>query len=191
MLAVTGEAGLLLLAWALARWLDISPLHHFRLSVAGFAYGILATFPLLLGLAWMLGSTHSAARRLVSLVVEQMGPLLAPRTMLELGLLALVAGFSEEVLFRGVIQVGLTQRLSEGWSLLGASALFGLVHFASRTYALLAGVMGLYLGGLFLMQGNLVAPMVTHAIYDFVALVYVARRSRRSPDEPWVRATPA
>jgi membrane protease YdiL (CAAX protease family) len=38
--------------------------------------------------------------------------------------------------------------------------------------------MGVYLGTLFLVQGNLLAPIVTHALYDFVALVWVAHRYR-------------
>jgi membrane protease YdiL (CAAX protease family) len=178
-LAVTGEAGLLLLAWALGRWLDISPIQHLRPTVQSFSWGILATIPLLLGLAWMLASGSTPVRRLVALVVNQMGPLLARRTILELGLLAAVAGISEEILFRGVVQVGLTRWLSPGGALLVASGLFGLVHWASRAYVLLAGVMGIYLGSLFLLQGSLLTPIVTHGLYDFIALIYVARRYRR------------
>jgi membrane protease YdiL (CAAX protease family) len=36
--------------------------------------------------------------------------------------------------------------------------------------------MGLYLGTLFVITGNLFAPIVAHAAYDFVALVWLARR---------------
>ena len=147
-------------------------------------WGTLATLPLLLGLVWMLASNSPPIRRLVALVVDQMGPLLASRTMLELGLLAALAGVSEEILFRGVVQVGLSRWLSQGWSLLVASVVFGLVHFASRAYAVVAGIMGLYLGLLFLLQSNLLAPIITHGLYDFVALLYVARRYRISHGDP-------
>jgi membrane protease YdiL (CAAX protease family) len=128
----------------------------------------------------MLRARSGPAHRLVALVIEQLGALLAERSNVELALLAVVAGISEEVLFRGVVQVGLTRVLPVAGALLATSALFGLVHFASRAYALLAGVMGLYLGALFLLQGTLLAPVITHALYDFVALVYVARRYRAS-----------
>jgi CAAX protease family protein len=141
-------------------------------------WGIAATTPLLLGLAWMLTTRWAPVRRLVTLVVEQLGPLLVRRSMGELALLAVVAGISEEILFRGTLQAGLARVLPPGWALLGASTAFGLVHFASRAYALLATLMGLYLGALFLIQGNLLAPIVTHILYDFVALVLVARRAR-------------
>jgi membrane protease YdiL (CAAX protease family) len=177
-LVISGEAGLLLLAWALARWLDVSPLGELGPVLPGLFWGALATLPLLLGLAWMLGSTSDSVRKLVNLVVEQIGPLLAPLSLLELGLLALMAGFCEEILFRGVIQVGLTRWMSTGWALVVTGLLFGLVHFASRAYALFAAVMGWYLGTLFLAQDSLVPPIVTHSLYDFVALIAVRQRSR-------------
>jgi hypothetical protein len=181
-LALTGEAGLLLLAWGLGRWLGISPLQELRLSLQALVWGIAATVPLLFGLAIMLAARSGPARRLVSFVVEQIGPFLARCSVGELAFLAAVAGISEEVLFRGVIQVGLAQVLPEVWALVAASVLFGLVHFATRAYAVLAGVMGVYLGSLFLVQGSLLAPIITHGLYDFVALLYVARIFRAAQD---------
>jgi membrane protease YdiL (CAAX protease family) len=68
--------------------------------------------------------------------------------------------------------------LPEGGAVLVASAAFGLAHFLTATYAALAAVAGLYLGTLFLLQGNLVVPIVAHALYDFVALLYLVRRYR-------------
>jgi uncharacterized protein len=141
-------------------------------------WGALATLPLLVGLAWMLASTSSPIRKLVTFVVEQIGPLLAPLSWVELALLATIAGLSEEILFRGVIQEALTEWLSPVGALLTTALLFGLVHFASPTYAVFAGAMGVYLGLLFLTQGNLLTPIVTHSLYDFVALIAVARRYR-------------
>jgi hypothetical protein len=114
-------------------------------------------------------------RRLVALVLEQLGPLLASRSPVELVLLAALAGLAEEMLFRGVMQIGLARLLPDGVALGVASAVFGLAHFITPAYALLAGLAGLYLGGLFLLQGNLVAPIVAHAVYDVVALTCVAR----------------
>ena len=96
----------------------------------------------------MLTSESGPVRRLVTLVEDQVGAVLAGCSMLQLGLLAVVAGAGGEILFRGVIQGGMTRWLPQVWALLATSVLFGLVHFASRTYALFAGVMGL-LGGFF------------------------------------------
>ena len=43
----------------------------------------------------------------------------------------------------------------------------------SAGYAVLAALMGIYLGWLFLATGNLAVPIVTHGVYDFLALVYI------------------
>jgi membrane protease YdiL (CAAX protease family) len=171
---------LLLLAWGLARWLEVSPVAYLRLTPGTVLGGLLATAPLLLALAWMLTSTAAPVRGLVDLVTEQIGPLVSGCTMLELGCLAAVAGISEEVLFRGVVQPGLSAWVPETGALVIASLLFGLVHAASRVYALFAAVMGLYLGGLFLLQDSLVPPILAHGLYDFVALSAVATRYRNT-----------
>ncbi len=121
-------------------------------------------------------------RRLVAMVVEQLGPLLAPRSPVELVLLAVVAGFAEELLFRGVLQAGLAGVLPDWGAVLVAGAAFGLAHFITPAYALLAGLAGVYLGALFWLEGSLTAPIVAHALYDIVALHYVAQLSRDLPD---------
>lgn len=178
-LAVSGEAGLLLLAWALGRWLGISPLSSPGPVVSGLLWGTAGALPLGLGLRWMLTTANPALRRLTSLVEQELGPFLVSLSSLKLGILAAIAGFSEEVLFRGVLLPALSRELSSIGGLLASSVLFGLVHFASRTYALVAGIMGCYLGILFLLTGSLVVPIVTHALYDFGALLVLARRARR------------
>lgn len=169
-----------LLALGLGRLLGISPLAELHPSVPSLLWGLAATIPLLLGLTWILHTRSDPLRRLVDLVVEQLGPVLARRSPAELALLAALAGIGEELLFRGVLQTGLTRLLPTSGALLTASAAFGLAHFATSTYAILAGVMGLYLGALFLAQGSLLAPIVAHALYDLVALACVAHRYRAS-----------
>jgi membrane protease YdiL (CAAX protease family) len=181
---------LLVLAWALARWLGLSPGERLHVTTGAVALGVAAALPLLLGLRWTVTTGLSPVRRLVNLVVEQLGPVLTSRSATELAMLAILAGLAEEVLFRGVIQVGLTQVLPEGGAVLVASVAFGLVHWVTPTYAVLAALAGLYLGALFLLQGNLIVPIVAHALYDFVALLYLVRRYRsyslhqRSPAGP-------
>jgi uncharacterized protein len=178
-LAVSGEAGLLLLAWALGRWLGISPLSNPGALVYGLLWGTAGALPLGLALRWMLTTANPALRRLTILVEQELGPFLVSLSALELGILAAVAGFSEEVLFRGVLLPALSRELLSIGGLLASSVIFGLVHFASRTYALVAGIMGCYLGILFLLTGSLVVPIVSHALYDFGALLVLARRARQ------------
>jgi CAAX protease family protein len=175
---VAGEAGLALLAVGLGRALGISPLAQVQAGWRPLLWGVLATLPLVLALIWILKRPAGALHRLVDFVVGQLGPILAGRSAAELALLAALAGLSEELLFRGVVQSGLERLVPGPLALLFASVLFGLAHFATSTYAVVAGLMGVYLGLLLLVQGSLLAPIVTHALYDLVALFLVARQYR-------------
>jgi membrane protease YdiL (CAAX protease family) len=56
--------------------------------------------------------------------------------------------------------------------------LFGLLHFITPSYALFAGLTGLYLGGLWILTRNLLVPITAHGAYDFLALVYLTRVRR-------------
>ena len=124
----------------------------------------------------MLTTSWPPVRRLVTLVTEQIGPAIAGCSAAELALLALRLGSVRKSSFAAWCRGDSPEWFPPG-SLAAASVSFGLVHFASRAYAAVAGIIGLYLGALFLWQGSLLAPIVTHALYDFVALLYVARRS--------------
>jgi CAAX protease family protein len=183
-LALAGEAGLALLAVGLGRLLGISPLAALHPGWRSLLHGLLATLPLLLALVWILRRPGGRFRRLVDFVVGELGPLVARRSVAELAVLAGLAGVGEELLFRGLLQAGLMRVVPPSVALLCASALFGLAHFVTSTYAMVAGLMGLYLGVVFLLQGSLLAPIVTHAVYDFVALLLLVRRYQASQGQP-------
>jgi uncharacterized protein len=183
-LVLAGEAALAVLAVGLGRLLGISPLATLQPGWSALLWGFLATPPLLLALLAVLRTEAGPLRRLVDFVVGELGPILARRSLLELALLSTLAGLGEELLFRGLLQAGLMEWVPSSIALFSASALFGLAHFATSTYAVVAGLMGLYLGALFLLQGNLLAPVVTHALYDFVALLVVVRRYQASRVQP-------
>ena len=48
-------------------------------------------------------------------------------------------------------------------------------NLITPTYGVLAALIGVYLGWVWLASGNLLAPVVAHALYDFVALVVLVR----------------
>jgi hypothetical protein len=99
--------------------------------------------------------------------------------------LAAAAGLGEELFFRGFLQPALTGPFGEVGALVAAAAVFGAVHWITPFYALYAGVLGLYLGGLFLATGGIIAPVVCHAAYDAVALgVYLRRTTERRSAGP-------
>ncbi len=130
-------------------------------------------------LVWCLRTAWPPVRRLVELVEDRLGPHLADASPWGIVLLAALAGLGEELLFRGLIQDGLAQRLPL-WLALGvASLLFGAGHWLSASYAVLASVIGAYLGFVYLLSGNLFVPVVAHGVYDVVALAVLARRVSR------------
>ena len=174
----------MLLGWALSRWLDIRLADQLHLSFPAVLLGVLASLPLLAGLRWTLRTSSKPIRRLVELVQDQLGPLVASCSVAELALVAALAGLGEEVLFRGVMQGELGRRLPDFLALVLTSTAFGLAHFLTLSYALLAVLAGLYLGVLYWAQGNLLIPIVAHALYDLVALMQLGRmhRARTNPE---------
>jgi uncharacterized protein len=166
---------LVLLALALGWWLEVAPFGTLAWTWRGLAWGIAATAPLLLGLAWCLRTTLAPVVRLVQVAEQRIAPLFAGSGPVALALVAMFAGLGEETLFRGVIQPALATHLPVWAAVAATAALFGLAHWITPTYALLAGIVGAYLGGLLLVSGNLLAPIVAHALYDLVALTLLVR----------------
>jgi membrane protease YdiL (CAAX protease family) len=167
-----------LIALGLGRLGGVSPFERLRLDAAGAGAGLVATLPMVALLLWCLRTTWGPMRRLVALVEERLGPHLASASPGAILLLAALAGIGEELLFRGVIQVWLADRFPLWLAVAGASLLFGVGHWLSAAYAALAAGIGAYLGVVFLLTGNLLAPIVAHAGYDVVALLVLARRNQ-------------
>ena len=166
----------MLVALALGAWVDTAPFATLRWTWRGLAWGTAATAPLLWGLWWCLRTGFPPVVRLVRLAEERIAPMFAGSTMLELAAIAALAGLGEEALFRGVIQTALAGHLPVGAAIAMAAALFGLAHWLTPTYAVLAALVGAYLGWAFVASGNLLVPLVAHALYDLVALAILVRR---------------
>ncbi len=179
MAGVVSESVLLLLALALGWLTGVPPFARYRTDLAAVAVGLGATLPLLGMLRWCLGTGWEPMRRLVELVREYLAPHLAGASTGGLLLLSIMAGVGEEALFRGVIQAGLDDRLPIAVAVAASALLFGAAHWLTTTYAVLAALVGAYLGLLFALTDNLLVPIVTHAAYDAVALVALLR-SRES-----------
>lgn len=190
-LALWFNAGMLGTAFLIGRLLGVDVVSTIDFTVEATLLGVAATVPAA-ALLWLLDRCPLAAfDELRRLARDKLAPLVAPLTMPQLVLLVISVGFAEEILFRGLVQGGLEQyfepRLSAdgaAWlALLLAGIVFGLCHAITPAYALFAMVMGLYLGALwaFVPPRNLLVPIVTHALYDFVAILYLVRSRERSP----------
>jgi uncharacterized protein len=182
--AVIVEGGIGLVAVALGAMLGHPPAETIEWTLHGAILGVAYTLPLVV-LIWLcIRSGWSPIRNLLHLVDDVVTPWFRDCRIWEFAVIALFAGLGEEMLFRGVIQAAIAEQFVEptgtAIGLIAASVLFGLLHWATATYAALAALIGLYLGGLWLATGNLLVPAVVHALYDFWALVYLVRYRNRT-----------
>ncbi|WP_309045897.1 CPBP family intramembrane glutamic endopeptidase [Marinobacter sediminicola] len=90
-------------------------------------------------------------------------------------LLSVFAGVGEELLFRGAVQGWLVEHTNTATGVLLASVLFGLVHYASFTYFIVATCLGLVLGVAYSVTDSLLLVMVWHGVYDMLALFFLLR----------------
>ncbi|MFQ5932792.1 MAG: lysostaphin resistance A-like protein [Nitrospiraceae bacterium] len=177
-LAIVFEGGLVVLAWGLGWLLEYPPFEQVHLRWQAVAWGVVATCPPLLAMLWCTRSQWGPFPRLVREVEETLVPPFAGRSHLDFALISLFAGFGEEALFRGVIQTTLADSFNPWVALAVASTLFGLGHLITPTYAVLAGLLGLYLGVLSMAYENLLLVIVVHTLYDFVALMYLVHKHK-------------
>ncbi len=98
-------------------------------------------------------------------VLSDIKGIFATSGLVDLCFIALLAGFAEELLFRGVVQ-------AKG-GIVMASILFGLLHWVTPAYAVAAAIIGFYIGTLYHFSQSLLIPIQLHVIYDFGALVYL------------------
>lgn len=174
-LALAFEGSLGLAGWLLGKLLGVPALGSLRWDPGDVLIGLAATLPMLVGFVLCVRWPVGPLRRIKQISDEFIRPLFGGCSVAELALISVAAGWGEELLFRGFLQAALEDQF--GWllGLLGASVVFGLLHFITPTYALYAALMGVYLGGLWLASGNLLAVIVTHAFYDWVALVFLVK----------------
>jgi len=177
--AIVVEGGLVLLALVVGWLFGQPPLEQIEWTMRGTLLGLAAAVPMVAALVLMTRFPVGPFAELEEVVRRMIVPLFRPCTLLELAMICALAGLGEEMLFRGVAQAGLERASGSPWLALAvASVLFGLAHPITLAYAVLAGLIGVYLGWLLLATDNLLVPIVTHAAYDFVALVYLLRAGK-------------
>ena len=175
-LAVAVEGSILVLAWVLGWLVGAPPFERVHLQWQAVTMGTVATLPPLLVMWLYSRSRWGPFRGLMYEIEHKIIPLFTGCSQFDLILICVLAGVGEEAMFRGVMQSLLTELVSPGLALVLTSILFGFGHFITPMYAVLAGVLGFYLGWLSLAQGNLLAAMITHALYDYVALRFLLYR---------------
>jgi membrane protease YdiL (CAAX protease family) len=85
--------------------------------------------------------------------------------LIDICFICICAGFAEELLFRGVIQV-------KG-GIIVASVIFGLLHCITPAYIVMATIIGFYIGIIYYLYHSLLLAIQLHFVYDFGALIYL------------------
>ena len=192
-MAVVVEGGLAVIA-LLFVWLFQVPLRDrfppFGAPLIGaIVRGLLATLPMLT-VFWLLVNSHWPKLRQLREQVEWLiGEMFPSGSIAQFAMVAVLAGIGEELLFRGALQTTVGVWTTPLVGLVVTSFLFGLAHALSKLYFLFAVAVGGFLGWLAL-QYNLVAPMVAHGVYDFLALTYLSRRATLRAEPPPVNDEP-
>jgi membrane protease YdiL (CAAX protease family) len=137
--------------------------------------GVAAALPLIALMALAMRFPVGPLANIKDFLVHELVPTLERCRWPDLALVCVTAGFGEEMLFRGVIQGALSRLLGPAAGIAIASVLFGLFHPISMAYVIVAGAIGAYLGIVWLLSGNLLTPIVAHALYDFVTLLVLSR----------------
>lgn len=108
--------------------------------------------------------------------LSQLKYLIFELTTIEKIYISLLAGVSEEILFRGLLQplLGITI----------TSILFGAAHFVTFGYFLLATGIGFFLGGVFHYSGNIFVPIMVHTLYNIFAFSILKKIFLEEENEP-------
>lgn len=182
-IAVLFEGGLFVVAltigWLLGFdvWYGISGETYDAIALSReLLWGVAATGPAVVLLMLEDSRLWRPLRDLKTEVSELLEQMLAGARLWQLLVVATLAGLGEEIFFRGLIQHGLSYLLPGTWgliaSLLIASLLFGLCHYLSHTYFVMAALAGVYFGLVMLLSGSILPAMIAHALYDYIALAY-------------------
>lgn len=172
------EGATLALAFALGLATGILPFDLLRSSAAGIGAGALAGAAMFAALVPAMRSDWPPFSRLADTVREIAARFFARSSALDLAIVSAMAGIAEEALFRGVVQPSLTGPFGTPVAVVVAGILFGMVHFLTVTYVVVASAIGILLGVLLVVTGDLAAPIIAHALYDFLALFYLVRIRR-------------
>jgi CAAX protease family protein len=184
-LAVIVESALGIAALGLAKLLGVSLGEQFAAEPTALIYdvllGVVATLPMLAMFWAMLDSRWQPLVELKLQVRRMVGELFPQASVMQLALIAVLAGVGEELLFRGVLQTAIGQWTAPLVGLVVASLVFGALHAVTWLYFALATVIGAYLGWLLIEFHDLAVPIVAHGLYDFIALLFLTRNRECEP----------
>ncbi len=172
------EGGLALAAVGVGRLLEINPFENVLWSWQAVGWGLLGAVPTFLVFYLTYRFPIGELRKIRDFLSQELAPSLSILRWYDLILMSLLAGVAEELLFRGVLQPW----IGELW----CNVLFGVVHWITPLYALLAFVIGSYLSWTMTVTEpqNLLTPIVIHAVHDYLAFLMIVAMHRRTNAVP-------
>lgn len=167
------ESALILVAVALGWVAHIDPFEFIIFNEPAIINGILGTLPLCVIFIALNQIQIESLQKIREMLYTTLGPGLSKLHWTDLFVLAAVAGISEEILFRGVIQPWLENSWGVMAGILVSSVIFGLMHAVTAMYFVMATVVSIYLGFYLDYDGtrNLLTPIIIHSLYDFFAFI--------------------
>lgn len=168
-----------------AAWLfDYLVLTYFRPDLESLRIGLLAVIPPVALFFILIKIPLPVVRELESKIRDHFMPVFSGSSVVDLFLLSLLAGVSEEILFRGFLQTLLVDHTGIGIAIIVSAIAFGFAHAMTVLYAAIATLMGAYLSYLFYLTGDLTVPVLVHTIYNFVAFLYYLKTGTGEKDRP-------
>ncbi len=174
-IALAGTAFLGVIAFVLSVVTATPLAPQFQWSVLDAFIGVVGAVPLCLFLWWFMTTRRPVYVRFREDQIDFFSQIGFRFTPLRIVLMAMFAGIFEEVLFRGALQSALVKISPLLVAILVSNLIFGAVHWRTSLYALIASVIGVWMGVLFALTNNLITPILTHAVYDLIALWVTAR----------------
>lgn len=168
--AIVFQGALIPIAFLLAAWLGVPLLARFQWTAGAIVTGVAATLPMLILLGLLAVSGLRAYQTLAEQVRDFLRRLFRGAPPGAVALVALLAGLGEELLMRGVLQGWLAGQLPIEWAIVLAALVFGLAHFLSGFYFLFATLIGIWLGLVYHLTGNLLVVVLAHALYDWAVI---------------------
>ena len=178
LVTVITEGGLYFLGLALMNSAEIELRSVFNVSWISTIYALLLTLPMFVALYLVERSRWEPIVQLRKEMDEKILPIFANCKVVDLAVIAFFAGVGEELFFRGWMQAVLVERSGVVIGILITSIVFGFLHYLSTAYAVYAFLTSMYLGIIYLITGNVFIVMAIHAVYDFIALMYLVKKDR-------------
>lgn len=168
-------SALMILALGAVLSVFVSSLHWFAdLGWLVIPYGVVLGLAIYL-LGFILTCSPWFMTRSMQQLLTTLHQLFRNFTWTQIIVVSMLAGIGEELLIRAVLQTLLVSAAGPVLGIIGASLIFGLLHFMTRTYVLLTFALGLLFGIAFHATGSIVLVMLGHTVYDIVAFAMIVK----------------